>query len=83
LHLHRIVHEELTGGDLFARTKGAAGVAPSTRSRNGKPSLFRRGPVPITALVGLARLTDQSMREARLRRFEEIAQRQRIFHAPD
>ncbi|MGH7265617.1 MAG: MurR/RpiR family transcriptional regulator [Candidatus Rokuibacteriota bacterium] len=44
---------------------------------------FAAPQVLLTALLGLVSVRDQGMTEGRLRRFEEVAKRQRLFHAGD
>lgn len=44
---------------------------------------FAAPQVLLTALLGLVSVRDQGMTEGRLRRFEEMAKWQRLFHSED
>lgn len=44
---------------------------------------FAAPQVLLTALLGLVSVRDQGMTEGRLRRFEEMAKSQRLFHSED
>ena len=44
---------------------------------------FAAPQILLTALLGLVSVRDQGMTEGRLRRFEEVAKRSRLFHSED